>query len=209
MRMIATVLLVGALGLWGCDGGSGNGEGELSGTGDASSSAGERGSDGRTGEGTKGQSRALDEDERGSAEGALGLFVLHMQRGEFQDALLLADPESVGYGHLEQAVNALVQAEQKGETDGVSLETLMRAFMSRGWIGAVWEPVTVQEERARFELKLVSHEPRTLDLRKIDGEWYVMAPDWVIVRSDISDLVPNAPGRGPGGALDGANGEGN
>lgn len=191
MRTIATALLVGALALWGCgEGNSGGKSGSAKGSQSTQTSSKTDGS----GQHAKAAKNA-DADEnldRSTAEGTLGLFITHMQQGEFQDALLLTDPESSGYSQIEQAVNVLAESAKKGQDQGVSLEALMRAFMSRGWLGAVYEPQTVQDERARFQLKLVDHDIQTIDLRKIDGDWYVVAPDWIIVKGDVSDLLPSS-----------------
>ena len=215
MRLIATILLVGALGLVGCgDKGSGADGGD--GAAETKTTSGGAGTKG-AGEGSKpgddsvaetvrreGAAAAADPSEfdRSTAEGTIGLFVTHMQRGEFEDAVVLADPESVGYGEMAETVTVLAEAAAKPEAQGVSFEALMRAFFSRGWHGAVWQPVSVQDERARFEIKLVDADPRTVDLRRTDGEWYVMVPEWAPrVKGDVDDLMPTdlPAGGGAGG----------
>ena len=208
MRTIATALLVGALALSGCDKGSESGNsGGAKGsqtqgasndatTPKAGSTTGAKAADAKPASKTQAPTPSEADLDRATAEGTLGLFVLHMQQGEFQEALMLTDPESSGYSQIEQAVNVLAEAAKKSQEQSITLEALMRAFMSRGWLGAVYEPVTVQDERARFELSLVEHEVKTMDLRKIDEDWYVVAPDWIIVKGDVSDLMPNpTPGK--------------
>lgn len=200
MRTIATALLVGALALWGC--GEGNNNGGSAGQakasqGDSHEQHADANGAGATKTSTQAPAQSEEDFDRGTAEGTLGLFVMHMQQGEFQDALMISDPESSGYSQIEQAVNVLAEAAKKNADQGITLEALMRAFMSRGWMGAVYEPLTVQDERARFELKLVDHDVKTVDLRKIDGDWYVVTPEWVIVKGDISDMMPAAQSGAP------------
>jgi len=126
MRLIATILLVGAMGLVGCnDKGSGS---ESKGEGTTTAKGAEAGPEAKPKKGDGGlmpDNDAISETvkregaqasqdpasfDRATAEGVFGLFVTHMQRGEFEEAVLLADPESVGYKEMAETVTVLAEA---------------------------------------------------------------------------------------------------
>lgn len=209
MRLFATMLLVGALALVGCDKGEDHAaDGGSSTTPEKATGANPNAGASKPGAApgghatSEGKAAAADPAsfDRATAEGTFGLFVTRMQRAEFEEAVQLADPESVGYQEMAQTVTVLAQAASNPEAQAAAFESLMRAFFSRGWHGAVWQPVSVQDERARFEVKLVDMEPRTIDLRKMDEEWFVVVPEWVPrVKGSVDDLMPStAPGSDTG-----------
>lgn len=198
MNKILIVMLSGMLGLVGC--GDGNGEGESGSTSGGSTASGTPASATTTAGGSKASDRKGDlssEDfDRATADGTLGMFVAYMQGGEFQEAAMLTDPESEGYKELLGAVEALENAQGKAD-QGITLDSLMRAMMTRAWHGAVWESVTEQDDRARFDLKLVGAEPEVMDLVRIDGDWYLLAPKGIVKMANIDDLLPK---KNPSGA---------
>ena len=104
---------------------------------------------------------------RNTAEGTMAMFIDHMQSGRLEEALLIVDPESLGYANMAGAVSALNDSEGKIDSSGISLEPILKAMWSRPWRGATFEALTVRDDRARFEYNLKDQDPMSVDLTNV------------------------------------------
>ena len=179
-----------AAGLTACDDGTGGGgtTTTANGGGDADS-----GTDAATGD--QGQDQGGDHSaDRSSSSGTMNGFMHAMGAGEFSAASEMCDPSSEGHDALLQLINTL-----EGDSAPEQMKNFLVGRFSKPWDGATAKAVTEEAERARYEITMPTGGLIELDLKKRDGQWWVLATPEAFKPAPMGDneappSMPTPPG---------------
>ena len=113
-----------------------------------------------------------------SAEGTVALFLDALKAGDFEGALAVSDPTSIGYDSLAQIVEGFKRIE--GNPNQADVENLVMPFLTQPWQKAAVEAISIRDERAKFAISFVNGNTAEVDVVKNEGLWMMFLPEGIL-----------------------------
>jgi hypothetical protein len=113
-----------------------------------------------------------------SAEGTVALFLDALKEGDFEGALAVSDPTSIGYDSLAQIVEGLRRIE--GNPDQQKVQDLVMPFLTEPWQKVSTEAVSIRDERAKYSINFANGNSAEVDVVKNEGLWVMFLPEGIL-----------------------------
>lgn len=130
---------------------------------------------------------------RASAEGTVKLFIDAMVKRDYTAALECLDPASEGFKNISE-INTQMTTNTQIPPEAVEL---VKSFLSSGYVGMTTRDLVESGDRARVTFVPKEGEAVTCEMNKLDGKWFIIAPQNIVVSKPAAPAPAPAPGGEP------------
>lgn len=136
-----------------------------------------------------------EEGSRATVDGTLMMFITAMEQGEFTRVVELVDPTTDLHTELLGVIEAVNDAAALDDPNAVDISNMIRRTFSLPFAGADYEIVSEDDARARAVITRpgANNDQHTVDLNRVDGEWFILAGRDLIRSPGSPPTVPPSP----------------
>lgn len=191
--VVSAAVIAGAGGCGGGESGAedgGGGSEQADGSGDASGGA-------SGGAGTGAAPAAEPGTTRETASGTMRMWVDAMAASDYESVNAVVDPDSLGYPDVQKMLEIDAELASKPEDQQAGADQIRQ--MMAGFFAAPFEQASFREvaqdgDRAQFELTLGDERSMDISLHRVDGTWFVLAPEGLFESVGQNRTLPSLPG---------------
>lgn len=130
---------------------------------------------------------------RASVEGTVNMFIAAMQKRDYDAALECLDPASEGYKNINE-INTQIKTNTAIPEEA---KEIVKSFLSSGYAGITTRDLVESGDRARVTFVPKEGEAVTCEMNKLDGKWFIIAPQNIVVSKPAVPPPSPAPAPAP------------